>query len=400
MGYLICNKCKNYYELQTGESPENFDLKCNCGGKLKFHNNIDEQNKNSEPEREIIEAGKGYSEQKSLHYHNITIIGGITGLIGLFGVYFNPSSLIIFFIGAVAFSYGHNKGKSWNKGIMGESIVANYLNQLPQDYIIYNNVKFPGSYGNLDHVVIGPNGIYVIETKNYRGFFIVKDNEWFYKSGRTIKRAKSHPGKQVLANSMSLRKFLINNGIDMDGVWIQSIVTLVNKNFKIEEKTRQYTVLFPETIPRFIQNSNRKIDNNILKKTALLIESYCIEMSFIPTNNTSIVGHRPTSIIVNSANGFTGDTINLFATLTDLQNNIPIQDKNIRFNINKDPVGTVTIVNGVASLPFIITHDVGTYTISAEFLQDDTYLGSSNTNILNVVDITPPDDYAIHVDGL
>jgi phosphatidylserine/phosphatidylglycerophosphate/cardiolipin synthase-like enzyme len=34
--YLICNKCKNYYELQLDESPEDFDLDCKCGGKLEL----------------------------------------------------------------------------------------------------------------------------------------------------------------------------------------------------------------------------------------------------------------------------------------------------------------------------------------------------------------------------
>lgn len=34
MSYLICDKCGGYYELQEGESPEDFDV-CQCGGKLK-----------------------------------------------------------------------------------------------------------------------------------------------------------------------------------------------------------------------------------------------------------------------------------------------------------------------------------------------------------------------------
>ena len=38
MDYLICDKCEGYYELQSGESPEDFDLSCDCGGELKFHN--------------------------------------------------------------------------------------------------------------------------------------------------------------------------------------------------------------------------------------------------------------------------------------------------------------------------------------------------------------------------
>ena len=40
MGYLICNKCKKYYELQPGETTEDFDLDCICGGKLEFNKDI------------------------------------------------------------------------------------------------------------------------------------------------------------------------------------------------------------------------------------------------------------------------------------------------------------------------------------------------------------------------
>ena len=48
MGYLICNKCKNYYELQPGESPEDFELNCSCGGKLEFIKELDTHKKFAE----------------------------------------------------------------------------------------------------------------------------------------------------------------------------------------------------------------------------------------------------------------------------------------------------------------------------------------------------------------
>lgn len=35
-GYLVCSECGGYYELQEGESPEDFS-ECECGGKLRFH---------------------------------------------------------------------------------------------------------------------------------------------------------------------------------------------------------------------------------------------------------------------------------------------------------------------------------------------------------------------------
>ncbi len=39
-GYLVCQKCNGYYKLQPGESPEDFE-ECQCGGKLKYYENID-----------------------------------------------------------------------------------------------------------------------------------------------------------------------------------------------------------------------------------------------------------------------------------------------------------------------------------------------------------------------
>jgi len=41
VGYLICNKCKSYYKLQSGESAKDFVDKCDCGGKIRYIQNLD-----------------------------------------------------------------------------------------------------------------------------------------------------------------------------------------------------------------------------------------------------------------------------------------------------------------------------------------------------------------------
>jgi transcription initiation factor IIE alpha subunit len=35
-GYLVCDNCVGYYELQKGELASDFDLNCACGGKLVY----------------------------------------------------------------------------------------------------------------------------------------------------------------------------------------------------------------------------------------------------------------------------------------------------------------------------------------------------------------------------
>jgi heat shock protein HtpX len=39
-GYLVCDKCNGYYQLQPGESAEDFTNQCQCGGKLEYHRSI------------------------------------------------------------------------------------------------------------------------------------------------------------------------------------------------------------------------------------------------------------------------------------------------------------------------------------------------------------------------
>lgn len=42
MGYLVCDKCGGYYELQPGESPDDFSDECECGGKIRYVENLED----------------------------------------------------------------------------------------------------------------------------------------------------------------------------------------------------------------------------------------------------------------------------------------------------------------------------------------------------------------------
>ncbi|MGB7969138.1 MAG: hypothetical protein WCF28_06130 [Methanobacterium sp.] len=43
MSYLVCDQCGGYYELQPGESPDDFKDTCECGGNLKYVHKLDTQ---------------------------------------------------------------------------------------------------------------------------------------------------------------------------------------------------------------------------------------------------------------------------------------------------------------------------------------------------------------------
>jgi len=56
---------------------------------------------------------------------------------------------------------------SWRKGAVGEALVAGTLASLENDFVVINDVS--KTFGNIDHIVIGPTGVYVIDTKNWKG---------------------------------------------------------------------------------------------------------------------------------------------------------------------------------------------------------------------------------------
>ncbi len=60
--------------------------------------------------------------------------------------------------------------KSWRVGAEGERKTASYLAGLEEGgFIVRHDRRVPGYGGNVDHIAIGPTGVWVIETKSYRG---------------------------------------------------------------------------------------------------------------------------------------------------------------------------------------------------------------------------------------
>ena len=58
----------------------------------------------------------------------------------------------------------------WRRGAEGEKVVAEILEtQLSDEYHVFHDVRFPGRKSNIDHIVVGPSGVFILNTKNWRG---------------------------------------------------------------------------------------------------------------------------------------------------------------------------------------------------------------------------------------
>jgi len=53
------------------------------------------------------------------------------------------------------------------RGATGEIAVGLILSNFPDEFRVINDLTTP--FGNLDHVVVGPTGVFILDTKNWRG---------------------------------------------------------------------------------------------------------------------------------------------------------------------------------------------------------------------------------------
>jgi hypothetical protein len=57
----------------------------------------------------------------------------------------------------------------WLRGAAGEEATARLLARLPaRRWVVRHDLRIPGSRANLDHLVIGPSGVWVVDTKTTR----------------------------------------------------------------------------------------------------------------------------------------------------------------------------------------------------------------------------------------
>jgi hypothetical protein len=95
---------------------------------------------------------------------------------GLLGRLFTPPlGLVLGGLAAIAAGWGLRFRSSpdavaWRRGAVGERRTARLLGQLEREgWATLHDLAVPGSRANLDHLAIGPGGVFVIDSKQYRG---------------------------------------------------------------------------------------------------------------------------------------------------------------------------------------------------------------------------------------
>lgn len=112
----------------------------------------------------------------------------------------------------------------WRAGAAGEQATARALRPLlKQGWILYNDVET--EYGNIDHILVGPAGVFILESKRLAGQVKVED-------GKLIVRWHEDPEDGYENGSIPPRArgaaYTVSSALKSAGikVWVQAIVVL------------------------------------------------------------------------------------------------------------------------------------------------------------------------------
>jgi hypothetical protein len=62
------------------------------------------------------------------------------------------------------------QARAWQRGAAGERQTARLLDRLTHHgYVVFHDLAVPGSPANVDHLVLGPSGVFVIDSKQWSG---------------------------------------------------------------------------------------------------------------------------------------------------------------------------------------------------------------------------------------
>jgi hypothetical protein len=223
--------------------------------------------------RKLKGSGNYLRNQTYKNLGKATICALLLGLIGLALVWrflaakvgFLEEVFLAVLIGPlVGFYYYLHKYRVYKGGWAGEKRVAKLLEDtLNDEYSLLNGLNFYNGGGDIDHVVLGPTGVFVIETKNWSGRIVCNGDECHRPGGRPV---SGSPSEQAKKNAAKVRHKIGNSQKLPFIVQVIPIVVFTNNNATLQIRNSTVPILKLEQLPNYIisHGSDRDLSRHVL----------------------------------------------------------------------------------------------------------------------------------------
>jgi Nuclease-related domain len=149
------------------------------------------------------------------------------------------------------------------RGILGEEAVANALAGLPSSYLVLHGLAT--GHGDVDHVVIGPTGVFALETKAWEGTFYRRRGQ-LYSNGKPA----DHVLRQARGAAGQVRHLLLAAGINE---WVEAVVVATRASVsRSPVRFQKVYVVSINDVVDFITGQRRSVSSSTVlqAKTTLM----------------------------------------------------------------------------------------------------------------------------------
>lgn len=161
-------------------------------------------------------------------------------------------------------AYSYSKYSTWSSGLDGENQLLAELDGLGDEYYLISGVVIPPNRGDTDYIVLGPNGLFVIESKSISGEISCRRDDWsrrkIGRGGKPYELVIGSPSNQVKRNAKVLKDFILEHQDEIflernaPHIWIHSAVVFTRDDTKLYLEEPTVDVLRPNEMVDYIVN--------------------------------------------------------------------------------------------------------------------------------------------------
>ncbi len=154
-------------------------------------------------------------------------------------------------------------------GLSGERHVSQVLaRELSSDFVLVNGLKLPRGAGDVDHLVVGPTGVFLLETKMMAGKIeCAPDGTWHRtkvgRAGTYYEAYIGDPAAQVQRNIFAVRNCLRRRMPSLfrgTPLWIEGLVVFAHPRTELTaDHSRVPAVRVDEAVARICLHSPRRV---------------------------------------------------------------------------------------------------------------------------------------------
>lgn len=260
-----------------------------------------------EPETGIGHVGSDDFDIKSMDTNTtVLLVGAVIFVLSIIEILIINSGvgIVALFIGVIILCYGIYKTRDVKETEKRTRIIREHLLTLPEEFYVFYNVKTPTSGSSINHLVVGPTGIYALLSQKYSPKLrLESENENLNLIGSseldedkieevstsenrskfryTTKQAKFSQDNKIKQKALSLGEDLINflNDNNIKNCFVEPLVGFINNEVVVINMPLTDEDLFIEELLNQIQTSTIKLDSETIDKCAVLINNYSADCS-------------------------------------------------------------------------------------------------------------------------